>query len=58
MFLCNHFVNLWTKFKELACYENPDDPSCIDLIIKNNLLSFQNCVMETSLSDFHKNNPI
>ena len=41
--------------KELACYKNSDNPSCIDLILTNKPLSFQNsCVAETGLSDFHR----
>ena len=46
-------------FKSLVkvptCFENPENPSCIDLILTNNPLSFQSSgVMETGLSDFHK----
>ena len=38
-----------------TCYKNPDRFSCIDLILTNYPLSFQNsCVIETGLSDFHK----
>ena len=38
-----------------ACYENPNSPSCIDLILTNKPRKFQNsCESETSLSDFHK----
>ena len=37
------------------CYKNSDKPTCIDLILTNCPLSFQNsCVIETGLSDFHK----
>ena len=40
---------------EPTCYKNPENSTCIDLILTNHLLSFQNsCVFETSLSDFHK----
>ena len=36
---------------EPTCYKNPENPTCIDLI----LLSFQNsCVFEIGLFDFHK----
>ena len=36
-------------------YENPEKPSCIDLILTNCPRSFQNaCVVETGLSEFHK----
>ena len=35
--------------------KNPENPSCIDLILTNNTNSFQNSgVIETGLSDFHK----
>ena len=27
--------------KEVTCFKNPEDPSCIDLILKNKHLSFQ-----------------
>ena len=38
-----------------TCFKNPENPSCIDLILTNNPLSFQNSgVIETGLSDVHK----
>ena len=46
------FKNL---IKDVTCYKNPENPSCIDLILTNNPKSFQNSgVIETDLSDFHK----
>ena len=37
------------------CFKNPENPSCIDLILTNNPLSFQSSdEIETGLSDFHK----
>ena len=40
---------------EPACFKNIDNPSCIDLILTNKPLCFQNTsVIETGLSDFHK----
>ena len=40
---------------EPTCYKNPENSTCIDLILTNHPLSFQNsCVFETNLSDFHK----
>ena len=47
------------RFKSLikvpTFFKNPENPSCIDLILTNNTLSFQNSgVIETGLSDFHK----
>ena len=38
-----------------TCFKNPENPSCIDLILTNCSRSFQNTgVFETGLSDFHK----
>ena len=46
------FKNL---IKDATCYKNPENPSCIDLILANNPNIFQNSgVIEASLSDFHK----
>ena len=37
------------------CYESPEKPSCIDLILTNKPHNFQNsCVIEMYLSDFHR----
>ena len=47
----------WLKnlVKVPTCYKNPQNPSCIDLILTNSSLSFQSSgVIETGLSDFHK----
>ena len=47
--------NLKSLIKVPIYYKNPENPSCIDLILKNKPRNFQNsCVIETSLSDFHK----
>ena len=41
--------------KEPTCFKNPENPTCIDLILTNKPLSFKNTyVIETGLSDFHK----
>ena len=41
--------------KELTCYKNPANRSCIDLILTNSLRNFQNSsVVETGLSVFHR----
>ena len=41
--------------KDPTCFKNPENPSCIDLIVTNSPYSFQNsCVIETGLSDVHK----
>ena len=46
---------LSSLIKEPTCHKNPQNPSCIDLILKNSPYSFQNsCAIETGLSDFHK----
>ena len=51
---CDTF-DLTSLIKEPTCYKNPNNPSCIDLILTNKPLSFQNsCVVETGLSDFHR----
>ena len=47
------------NFKSLinhpTCFKNPENPSCIDLILTNRPMSFHNTsVIETGLSDFHK----
>ena len=47
--------NLKTLKKQKACFKNPENPTCIDLILKNSPRSFQNSsVFETGLSDIHK----
>ena len=44
--------NLLNKY---ACYKNPTNPSCVDLISINRPRSFQSsCKFETGLSDFQK----
>ena len=41
--------------KDAICYKNPENPSCINLILTNNPNSFQNSgVTEADLSDFYK----
>ena len=41
--------------KDNTWFNNPSEPSCIDLIITNRPKIFQNSVaVETGLSDFHK----
>ena len=47
--------NLSSVIKEPACYKNPQNPSCIELILTNSHYNFQNsCLIETGLSYFHK----
>ena len=41
--------------KEPTCYKNPENSSCIDILLTNCPRSFHNtCLYETGLSDFHK----
>ena len=50
---CDNY-NLTSLIKQPTCYKNPNNPSCIDLILSNTPRSFQStCVIETGLSDFH-----
>ena len=47
--------NLKNIIKEMTCFKNLNNPSCIDLIITNWAKSFSNSmVIEPALSDFHK----
>ena len=40
---------------EPVCYKNPENTSCIDLILTNSPRSFEDsCVVEAGLSDFHR----
>ena len=50
---CDNY-NLTSLIKQPTCYKNPNNPTCIDLILSNTLRSFQStCVIETGLYDFH-----
>ena len=41
--------------KHPTCFKNPENPSCIDLLLTNKPLNFQTTTLiETRLSDFHK----
>ena len=47
--------NLNNLIKHKTCFKNPENPSCIDLILTNCPRSFHSTtVVETGLSDFHK----
>ena len=47
--------NLKNIIREKTCFKNPNNSSCIDLIITNVSKSFQNStVIDTGLSDFYK----
>ena len=50
---CSIF-NLTSLIKKPTCFKNPENPSCIDLILTNRPHSFQNSyILESELSDFH-----
>ena len=47
--------DLHSLVKQSTCYKNPENPSCIDLILTNKAKSFQRtCVIETRLYNFHR----
>ena len=47
--------NLKSLIKVPTCYKNPENPSCIDLILTSKPRNFRNLsAIETWLSDFHK----
>ena len=50
-----NLYNLINLVKQNTCFENPDKPTCIDLILTNCPRNFQNTdTFETRLSDIHK----
>ena len=52
---CNLTNNLTNLINKVTCYKNPNNSSCIDLLLTNFPKYFQNSsVTETRLSDFHK----
>ena len=52
-FLTNH--GLSNIVKENTCFKNPNNPSCIDLILTNKPRSFQHTTtFDIGLSDFHR----
>ena len=47
--------NLKRLIKESTCFKSVDNPSCIDLMLRNHPKCFQNCgVYETGISNSHK----
>ena len=47
--------SLKNLIKGLKYHKNPNNPSCINLILRNKVRRFQfPCVIETGLIDFHK----
>ena len=50
---CDNY-NLTSLIKHSTCYKNPNNPTCIDLILSSTHRSFQStCVILTGSSDFH-----
>ena len=46
---------LKSVIKQPTCFKNPENPSCINLILTNKSQSFHNtCVVEARLSYFHR----
>ena len=55
MKIFGNIYKLQNLIQEPTCFENPENPTCIDLILTNKPLSFKNTYgIETGLSDFHK----
>ena len=40
--------------KEPTCFQNPDNPTCTDLVLTNKPLSFKSSDRDRELSDFYK----
>ena len=46
---------LWSIFKEKACFKTMQNPGCKDLLLTNNVYAFQQTIaIYTGISDFHK----
>ena len=55
MELFGEYYGLRNLIKVPTCHKNPQNPSCMDLILTNSPLSFQSSVViESGLSDFYK----
>ena len=51
----SEIYNTKNIINEKSCFKNPENPTCIDLILTNRPRSFQDStVVETGLSHFHK----
>ena len=49
------FCNTYELITKPTCYKNPENPTCIELILTNYFRGFQSSyVLGTGLSDFHK----
>ena len=54
MIFCNVY-NLESPSNIPTCFKNPENPSCIDLLLTNSKNNFDEAlVLESGLSDFHK----
>ena len=49
---CNMY-NLQNLIKDPTCYKNPENPTCVDLILTNKRNFKHSKIIETGLSDFH-----
>ena len=48
-------LNLFSLITSPTCFKNPENPSCIDLMLTSHPKSFEKSfTMETGISDFHK----
>ena len=51
---CNVY-NLESLSNTLTCFKNPENPSCVDFLLKNSKNNFDEAVvLESGISDFHK----
>ena len=49
------FYSLHSLIKQPACFKNPENHNCTNLVLTNKPSSFQTkCVIETGLSGFHR----
>ena len=51
--VCSSYC-LNSLIKQPTCFKNPENPSCIDLILTKTRSFQSTCVIETGLSDFHR----
>ena len=48
-------LQITKHYKTATCFKNPENPTCIDLILTNKPLGFEDTyVIKTGLSNFHK----
>ena len=52
--MVSNLNNFESQIKKPTCYKNQENPTCVDLVLKNRPSSFQhNNVFETGISIFH-----